>query len=143
MEFPRNPSQAQPRRGLTIAPARAKSMTPPWRWRSAAMTSPLFLMPDAPVPAMIAAAALVVKSDRFAAPLDHRLQHLLDLSFGNALDIGSPAGGHVALIERGQHKTHRRNGARVPRFQRLFEPFGEGLTHRRHASPAISYKAYL
>ena len=50
--------------------------------------------------------------------------------------------GHVALIERGQHQTHRRNGTRVPRFLRLFEPFGEGLTHRRHASPAVSYKAY-
>jgi hypothetical protein len=96
-------------------------------------------MPDAPVPAMIAAGrlfnlgllelsrqeavddgdlvtfslrevgaiTLVVKSDRFVAPLDHRLRHLLDLSFGNALDVCSPAGGHVALIERGQHQTHR------------------------------------
>jgi hypothetical protein len=138
------------------------------------MTSPMSLMPDAPVPGdesrgrlfnlgllelsrqeaaddgdlvtfslrKVGAITLVVKSDRFAALLDHRLQHLLDLSFGDALDVGSPAGGHVALIERGQHQTHRRNGARVPRFPRLLEPFGEGLTHRRHASPAVSYKAY-
>src|ERR1700730_13837319 len=35
----------------------------------------------------VGAITLVVKSDRFAALLDHRLQHLLDLSFGNALDV--------------------------------------------------------
>ena len=35
---------------------------------------------------------LAHESKRFAAPLEHRLQHLLDLSFGNALDVGSHPG---------------------------------------------------
>src|SRR5260370_20237939 len=55
----------------------------------------------------VGAITLVPKSDRFAAPLDHRLRHLLDLSFGNVLDICSPPGGQVALIQLGQHQTQR------------------------------------
>src|SRR6266478_1544335 len=85
----------------------------------------------------VMALALLVKRDRFATLLNHRLQDLLDLGFGDTLDVALSAGGDITLLERGQHQAHGRNAPRIPSFECLFEPIGEGLTQRRHAPPRV------
>src|SRR5690348_13616907 len=54
---------------------RGRNPYPAWRWRSAAMTSPMSLIPDAPVPAMFVAGRLFNLG-------------LLELSRQEALDDG-------------------------------------------------------
>src|SRR5213082_3129718 len=73
------------------------------------------------------AVALAVQRDRFAALLNHALQHPLDLGLGDSLGIAGAAGGDVAVFEPGEHHAHGRERAGVLGAHRLFEPLGKCL----------------
>ena len=89
----------------------------------------------------IGTVALLVERDRFAALLDHRLQHALDFGFGQALGIALPALGDIPLLETREDQSNGRHRPQIPGLHCFLQPVPEGLTQHGGLPPFPEFPA--
>ena len=90
----------------------------------------------------IGAVALLVERDRFAALLDHALQHPQDLGIGDAVGVALAARRDVAVLEAARISRTVDKRAGVLRAHRRFQPVGEGSRNIGIPPDARGHRAY-